>query len=93
MRTISKSSQFKSDFKKMLRVPRYRDFTSSLQTVVDSLILGEPLAAKVHDHPLQGSWIGCRECHLQPDLLLVYLIESEDKVTLMRLGTHSELFR
>lgn len=93
MRTISKSSRFKSDFKKMLRVPKYRDFTGPLQTAVDCLLANEPLPERLHDHPLQGSWAGCRECHLRTDLLLVYRVDSEENVTLMRLGTHSELFR
>ena len=90
---ISKSSQFRSDFKKMLRVPRYRDFAGSMQIVVDCLLANEPLPGRFQDHSLQGSWVGCRECHLRPDLLLVYRLDDEENITLMRLGTHSELFR
>ena len=51
-----------------------------------------PVAARYRDHALTGNWVGCRECHLKPDLLLIYKLE-EDTVQLMRMGSHSNLFR
>ena len=54
---------------------------------------GEPLDAKYKDHQLSGNWIGHRECHIQPDWLLVYRYEDDVLVlTLTRTGTHSDLF-
>ena len=54
---------------------------------------GEPLDAKYKDHQLSGNWIGHRECHIQPDRLLVYRYEDDVLVlTLTRTGTHSDLF-
>jgi mRNA interferase YafQ len=75
----------------MLRNPRYRGFEQTLTEIVSLFLLGEPLPDRLHDHALVGEWTGCRECHLRPDLLLVYR-EDSDKLTLMRLGTHSDLF-
>ena len=55
---------------------------------------GETLPEKYHDHSLSGNWIGHRECHIQPDWLLVYYFEDDILVlTLARTGTHSDLFK
>jgi mRNA interferase YafQ len=51
-----------------------------------------PLPASRRDHPLKGEWKGCRECHLLPDLLLIYRKVGDDILELIRLGSHSELF-
>ena len=64
-----------------------------LKDIVTKLANGEPLDARHKDHPLSGDWIGHRECHIQPDWLLVYRIENDILVlTLSRTGTHSDLF-
>jgi mRNA interferase YafQ len=47
--------------------------------------------SQFRDHPLKGGYAGCRECHLRPDLLLIY-IQSATELKLVRLGSHSELF-
>lgn len=55
--------------------------------------VGEPLPEKNRDHALTGDWIGHRECHIQPDWLLIYRIEDNVLVlTLARTGSHSDLF-
>jgi mRNA interferase YafQ len=59
--------------------------------VVYKLLNNEPLEAKYKDHQLKGNFEGCRECHLKPDLLLVYKIKNE-VLELIDIGTHSELF-
>lgn len=86
------SKQFKKDYK--LAQKRGLD-ANILSTVVRSLFNEEPLDAKYKDHPLRDSkkYKGARECHLQPDWLLVYRVDGETLVlTLVRTGTHSDLF-
>jgi mRNA interferase YafQ len=59
--------------------------------VIRILAAGESLLAKHRDHPLKGEWRRYRECHVRPDLLLIYRIEGNN-LLLARLGSHSELF-
>lgn len=56
------------------------------------LIHDLPLPEKHHDHELKGNWVGFRECHVKPDLLLIYEKTDDVVIQLVRLGTHSELF-
>ena len=57
------------------------------------LINDEPLEVKHHDHPLAGNYVGCRECHIRPDWLLVYLLnDGENSISFLRTGTHADLF-
>jgi len=64
-----------------------------LNDVVDLLRQGKPLPEKYRDHALIGNYTGARECHIKPDWLLIYQIEDDLLVlTLMRTGTHSDLF-
>ncbi|MDX2111868.1 MAG: type II toxin-antitoxin system YafQ family toxin [Verrucomicrobiota bacterium] len=60
--------------------------------MIETLINDNPLAARYRDHALTSNWVGCRECHLKPDLLLIYKPEGQ-VVKLMRVGSHSNLFR
>lgn len=88
MRTIVYTSQFKRDYKKR---SRDKNLDSLLEDVFETLIQGSSLALKLKDHPLKGGYSGCRECHLKPDLLLIYTA-TDTEIHLMRLGSHSELF-
>jgi len=88
MRTIYRTKQFKKDVKRMQR--RGKAF-ETFKVVITKLAIGEPLDAKYHDHSLQGGYKGCRECHLEPDWLLIYRLD-EDCLTLIRTGTHADLF-
>lgn len=64
-----------------------------LKDVVTRLANGEPLDLRHKDHPLSGEWSGHRECHIQPDWLLIYRYENDILVlALTRTGTHSDLF-
>ena len=83
------TNSFKRDYKKILK--RNYD-VSLLENVVDLLLAGEKLPDRNKDHSLTGNWIGYRECHIEPDWLLVYKIY-EDKLilSLVRTGTHSDL--
>lgn len=83
------TNQFKRDVKKAKK--QGKD-CSKLKKVTDQLIEEKPLAAKYKDHILTGNYTGYRECHIEPDWLLIYTVE-EDKIFFERLGSHSELFR
>ena len=88
MREVTYTGQFKRDYKK-----RSRDkwLIVLLERTSDLLAAGEPLEAKFRDHPLKGGYAGCLECHLKPDLLLIY-VQTPDELRMVRLGSHSELF-
>lgn len=62
-----------------------------LKSVIETLVNDEPLADEYRDHVLIGSWKGFRECHIQPDWLLIYRIEG-DELQLARTGSHADLF-
>ena len=88
--TIKPSSRFKKDLKIVLK--RGCDRGLLLQ-VIDTLAAGEQLDAKYKDHALIGHYVGHRECHIQPDWLLVYRYDDDVLVlVLTRTGTHSDLF-
>ena len=91
MLTLKPTTKFKKDVKKA-HARGYK--IKLLNEVLDQLASGEPLAAKNHDHPLIGSLIGCRECHITLDWLLIYEIdEAQESLYLLRTGTHSDLFQ
>lgn len=83
------------NFKKSLKLSKKRGLNIDLlETVVDQLLSGVPLEAKYKDHALKGNWDGFRECHIQPDWLLIYLVEDDIlTLTLVDTGTHSDLLR
>ena len=94
MRTIERSSAFKKDFRRAKAAPRHRkDLDSLVSTVVARLAPGQLLPDKNRDYGLSGGWAGYRECHIKPDLLLIYRKAGADTLRLARLGSHSELFR
>ena len=65
-----------------------------LKTVVELLVQEQILPERYRDHNLVGDWSGYRECHIEPDWLLLYKIErDEESLTLVRTGTHSDLFK
>ena len=87
---IKYTNQFKKDFK--LAIKRQLDITL-LEEIIKKLSNGEPLPEKNKDHNLIGNWSGFRECHIQPNWLLIYRIDNDVLVlTLARTGTHSDLF-
>ncbi|TVP80165.1 MAG: type II toxin-antitoxin system YafQ family toxin [Puniceicoccaceae bacterium] len=83
-----RSSQFKKDLKKARRQGKDLNL---LQAVVTTLADEEPLEECFRDHGLTGNWRGYRECHVNPDWLLIYKVDGEE-LKLARLGSHSELF-
>ncbi len=84
------SNRFRRDLK--LASKRGRDL-KLLDDVVTRLAQQEPLPEKNRDHSLTGDYIGFRECHIQPDWLLIYRVDGEALILfLSRTGTHSDLF-
>jgi len=89
MLRIRYSNQFKKDFKKVrdLPLPDLKAIFEVISTLEKNLILDK----KYKDHELSGNWAKFRECHIKPDLLLIYKVNA-DELQLARLGSHSDLF-
>ena len=88
MKKISRTNRFKKDVKKMKK--RGKSFDVFKQ-VIQQLAQGESLDEKFRDHTLIGNYVGTRECHIEPDWLLIYE-DHDDELILIRAGTHSDLF-
>jgi mRNA interferase YafQ len=89
MLTPVRTKQFKQDFKKVLR--RGKDL-EKLKAIMAKLAAQENLDLKHRDHQLIGNFKNRRECHIEPDWLLIYKIEG-DKIIFERTGSHSDLFK
>ncbi len=88
--TVKITTQFRKDYKLAIRRGRKVEL---LDAVISALAMGEALPESNRDHALTGNWVGYRECHIQPDWLLVYRLDADILVlTLTRTGTHSDLF-
>lgn len=91
MRTIKQTVQFKRDLKREAK-GRYREaLKREFITLVATLANDQPLAAKYRDHLLTGDWQDHRDCHIKPDLVLIYRKVGVGVLQLIRLGSHSEL--
>ena len=89
MKKISQTTQFARDVKRMRK--RGKDLTK-LESIVTKLASGTSLEPMHKDHPLLGAWKPSRDCHIEPDWILIYTSDSES-LRLERTGTHSDLFR
>lgn len=88
--TIRPTSKFQKDLK---RIQKRGYDLSLLADILKKLADGKELPEKNRDHNLTGNFIGCRECHITPDWLLIYEYENTDLILyLTRTGTHSDLF-
>jgi mRNA interferase YafQ len=92
MRTIERSSVFKKDYKREAKGQHRGTLDADLVTVLTILADDRALDPKYRDHDLGGDWTGYRECHIKPDLLLIYKKPDKDTLRLARLRSHSELF-
>lgn len=91
MRKIEPTTQFKRDYKRESK-GRYRKVLDDmLQPVLEMLAEDVPLPEKFVDHSLTGNWIEHRDCHIKPDLVLIYKKPDVARLQLIRLGSHSEL--
>ena len=89
MRIVRRTSRFKRDVKRMQQQGRDLE---KLKKVIEALVKGEPLARRHRDHVLVGQYKGTRECHTEPDWLVIYEL-AEDEIVLIRTGSHSDLFK
>lgn len=90
MKTLRFSSQYKKDAK------RYRNQPQKMEKVANILrmLQNEITIPKEFDpHMLKGKYKGCMECHVEGDFLLIWIDETEKQIGVLRLGSHSELFR
>lgn len=90
MYNFETTTKFDKQYEKM--ICRGLDI-SKLDSVIQKLLNGEKLEPKYRDHDLGGNWKGHRECHIEPDWLLIYKIDNGNLIlTAVRTGTHSDLF-
>ena len=90
MKQLQPTSQYRKDLK------RYRNNPAKLEALAEILMMlqnEQPIPARYNPHMLKGDYKGCMECHVQGDFLLVWLDEERGIIELVRLGSHSELFR
>jgi mRNA interferase YafQ len=92
MRAIERSSAFRRDYKREAKGHHRNTLDDSLSAVLVALVNDDSLEQRYRDHDLSGDWAGYRECHVKPDLLLIYRKVGQDILRLARLGSHSELF-
>ncbi len=91
MRTIERTGQFKRDYKRESRGRHRTSLDAGLIRIVEMLANDHPLEPRHHDHALSGEWRDLRDCHVKPDLLLIYQKPDVGTLRLVRLGSHSEL--
>jgi mRNA interferase YafQ len=90
MKQFKTSTQYRKDLK------RYKNKPAKLEALKDVLKLlknEQPIPAEFFPHMLSGNYKGCMECHIESDYLLIWIDEHSDTIELVRLGSHSELFR
>lgn len=91
MRKIDRTGQFKRDYKREAKGLHRATLDADLMPVVKALAMDQPLAERHRDHPLMGDWKDHRDCHVKPDLVLIYRQPDAETLQLVRLGSHSEL--
>lgn len=89
MKILKLTGQFKKDLK---RYKHRQDKINALETILGYLAKEEEVPSIYKPHPLTGNYKGFMECHVENDLLLIWLDPNTDEITLVRFGTHSELF-
>jgi mRNA interferase YafQ len=92
MRNIESATAFRRDVKREAKGRYSKTLQVALSSVITKLAQDEVLDTRYRDHELIGNWQGYRECHIKPDLLLIYKKEGADLLRLARLGSHTELF-
>jgi len=92
VKDIVRQAKFKADWKRIHRSGKIKEAdTNEILHVILFLTSGKPLPAKYRDHSLTCNWKGYRDCHVKPDLVLIYKMSASELV-LARIGSHSELF-
>jgi mRNA interferase YafQ len=91
MRTVKYTNRFKRDYRREKSGHLGRRLDSLLMEVVNMLAADASLPRRHFDHPLTGEWNDHRDCHIRPDLVLIYRKPDDSSLELVRLGSHSEL--
>jgi mRNA interferase YafQ len=91
MRTISQSSRFRRDFKREAKGQHRQFLKENWVKILSMLANDDPLPASFYDHSLSENWKDFRDCHIRPDLVLIYQKKNDDTLRLARMGSHSEL--
>ncbi|MBR2235529.1 MAG: type II toxin-antitoxin system YafQ family toxin [Prevotella sp.] len=89
MKIIFPSTRYKKDYKRYKNNPKKIE---ALKEVIKLLRNEQPIPAEYQPHMLHGNYLGCMECHIQGDFLLIWIDPDTDIIELVRLGSHSELF-
>ena len=92
MRSVRYTTRFNKDVRREGKSPNNKDLPTKLQVVIDLLAEDKDLPVNLHDHLLVGEFVGMRELHVKPDLLLIYRKIADSSLELLRLGSHSEIF-
>ena len=91
MRTIRYTTRFKRDYRREKSGRHGKKLDTLLMEAVNMLAADRPLPRRYFDHPLAGGWKDYRDCHIRPDLILIYGKPDGESLELVRLGSHSEL--
>ncbi len=91
MRTVRHTSRFRRDYKREKSGRYSKHLDTELMDAVTMLAKDEPMPRRYFDHALGGEWKDHRDCHIRPDLVLIYRMPDETSLELVRLGSHSEL--
>lgn len=91
MRAIKQTGQFKRDLKREAKGRFRATLETDLLPVIEALAMDAPLESRHRDHALTGAWKDHRDCHVKPDLVLIYRKPGTDQLELVRLGSHSAL--
>jgi mRNA interferase YafQ len=91
MRTVKYTTRFKRDYRREKAGQHGKKLDALLMETVGLLAADQPLPRRAFDHPLTGEWRDHRDCHVRPDLVLIYRKPDAESLELVRLGSHSEL--
>lgn len=91
MREIEPTTQFRRDFKRESKGPHRKTLDADFVAIIEALARDEALPERCRDHALTGEWKDHRDCHIKPDLVLIYQKPDGNTLRLVRLGSHSEL--
>ena len=91
MRKIERTRQFRRDYKRESRGRHAAVLAERFPETVRALAMDADLDARLRDHALSGAWANYRDCHIRPDLVLIYRKPDAERLTLVRLGSHAEL--
>lgn len=91
MRDVKYTTRFKRDYRREKSGRHGKNLDTLMMDIVTMLATDKPLPRRAFDHPLTGEWSDHRDCHIRPDLVLIYRKPDGESLELVRLGSHSEL--